>query len=204
MSSHDRLSFSNRTLATAFLLTFASSILLQALSYFLPVYFQAVQHTTVLELHAVAFALASVAFGLFTLLGPNTSKVTYVWLELIAGAGIGAVMSVLLPAIMAPLPESYVASSSATYSFVRTFGYIWGINIPSLIFNAVYDHHLSTISDPAVQSRLRGGAAYAFASQAHTLRDAFDPVVWDQVITVYVKSFKAIWWVCLGLVCLVS
>ncbi len=64
---------------------------------------------------------------------------------------MGMVMSVLLPAIMAPLPESYVASSSATYSFVRTFGYIWGVAVPSLIFNSVFDHNLFMISDPVVE-----------------------------------------------------
>ncbi|KAF1852228.1 MFS general substrate transporter [Cucurbitaria berberidis CBS 394.84] len=222
--------FSNRTSATAFLLTFTSSVLLQVLSYFLPIYFQAVKHTTVLRsgilflpfalgalvfavvagtllskfgkyrpLHALAFALASVAFGLFTLLGPNTPEFAYVLFELIASAGMGMIMSVLLPAIMAPLPEKYVASSSATYSFVRTFGYIWGITIPGLIFNAVFNHHLPTISDPTVQSQLRGGAAYAFASQMHALQNTLSPAVWGEVIAIYVKSLKAIWWVCLGI-----
>jgi MFS family permease len=150
-------------------------------------------------LHAVAFALASLAFGLITMLDAHTSTVAFVWFELIAAAGMGMVMSVLLPAIMAPLPESYVASSSAAYSFVRNFGYIWGITIPSLVFNSVFDRNLGSISDPTIQSQLRGGAAYAYASQAHTLRNTVDPLVWSEVIGVYVESFRAIWWVCLGI-----
>lgn len=205
-------------------------MLVQSLSYFLPVYFQAVKGATALEsgklflpfaigslvfavvagtllskfgrykpLHAVAFILSSVAFGLLTMLNANTAKVASVWFELIAAAGMGMIMSVLLPAIMAPLPESYVASSSATYGFVRNFGNIWGVTIPSLVFNSVIDRNVPTISDPALRSHLRGGAAYAFASQAHTLRDTIDPAVWSEVVGVYVTSFKAIWWVCLGI-----
>lgn len=155
--------FGNRTSATALFLTFTSSVLVQALSYFLPVYFQAVQSTTALDsgtlflpfamgslafavaagillskfgkykpLHGAAFALSSIAFGLLTLLGPIIPKVAYVWYELIASAGAGLVLSVLLLAVMAPLPENYVASASATYSCIRTFGYIYGVG-PSLV-----------------------------------------------------------------------
>lgn len=222
--------FRNRTSATAFFLTFTSSILLQTLSYFLPVYFQAVKRTTILEsgtlflpfafgslvfaviagallskygkyrtLHALAFALSSIAFGLFTLLGPKTAKAAYVWFELIASFGMGMVMSVLLPAIMAPLPEKYVASSSATYSFVRTFGYIWGVTVPGVIFNSVFDHELYTISNPSVRAQLKGGAAYAFASRAHLDGGMYSSKVWDEIVSVYVKSFNTIWYVCLGI-----
>lgn len=168
------------------------------MSYFLPVYFQAVKGATALQsgtlflhfalgslvfavlvgtllskfgkykpLHAISFALAAIAFRLFTTLNSSTSKVAYVGFELIAAAGVGLSTSFLLPAIMAPLPESYVASSSATYSFVRTFGYIWGVTIPSLILNSVFERDLNGMSDAAIRKQLQGGAAYAFASQAH-------------------------------------
>ena len=149
-------------------------------------------------LHAVAFALSAVASGLFTNLGPNTTKVVYIWYELVASAGMGTVMSTLLPAIMAPLPETYVASSAATYSFVHTFGYVWGVTVPSLIFNSVFDHHLYMISDPAVRSQLAGGAAYAFASRMHDMQHALNPAVTTEVIVVYVKALRVIWWMCLG------
>ena len=222
--------FKNRTSATAFLLTFTSSIILQVLSYFLPIYFQAVKRTTILEsgvlflpfalgslvfavvsgsllskfgqyrpLHALAFALAAFAFGLLTLLDSKTAKAAYVWFELIASGGMGMVMSVLLPAIMAPLPEKYVASAPATYSFVRTFGYIWGVTVPGLIFNSVFDHHLYTISKPSIRMQLSGGAAYAFASRAHIDGDLYSSEDWEEITSVYIKSFNTIWYVCLGI-----
>lgn len=221
--------FGNRTSAIAFALTFTSSIVVQAISYFLPVYFQAVQATTVLEsgtyflpfamgslvcavvagillskfgayrpLHAAAFALSAIGFGLFTLLDSSTTKVAWAFFELIASAGSGMIMSVLLPAIMAGLPESDVASSSATYSFIRNFGMIWGVTIPGIIFNSVFDRNIGVISDKVLQSQLRGGAAYAFASQMHSLRGTLDSSLWSEIAEVYSESLRAIWWFGLG------
>ena len=147
--------FSNRTSAVDFALTFLSSILVQALGYFLPVYFQVVLGTTIVRsgvnflpltigmlaaaviagllmekmgkykpLHAASFTIAATGFGLLTLLDESTVK--WAIFQLILGAGLGLSLSTLLPAIMAGLNEKDVASSTATYSFVRTFGYIWG------------------------------------------------------------------------------
>ncbi|OJD19089.1 hypothetical protein AJ78_00962 [Emergomyces pasteurianus Ep9510] len=222
--------FSNRTSATGYILTFLSSVLVQAISYFLPVYFQAVKGTTILRsgvyflpfaigtlifavasgvllskfgayrpLHAAAFFLSAIGFGIFTVLDQHTSVVAWVFFELIAGAGAGTVMSVLLPAIMAALPESDVASSSATYSFVRTFGYIWGVTIPGIIFNAVFNQNLSRIPSQSLQNQLKDGAAYSFASRAHDIRDTLPEGVWDQAVGVYTTALKTIWWVGLGI-----
>ncbi|KAK3302914.1 major facilitator superfamily domain-containing protein [Chaetomium strumarium] len=224
--------FANRTSATAYALTFTSSVVLQATAYFFPVFLQAVQGTTVLEsgtdflpfalsslvfavaagillstfgayrpLHAAAFALSSLAFGLFTLLDGSTPKVAWVWFQLIAAAGSGLVMSTLLPAIMASLPESDVASASATYSFCRTFGYVWGVTLPGIIFNAAVGSNLESVSDPAVRAELADGAAYSFASVVHGLRadGKLDPGTFQQLTDVYSRSLRVIWWLCLGI-----
>ncbi|PQE04871.1 major Facilitator Superfamily protein [Rutstroemia sp. NJR-2017a BBW] len=177
--------FSNRTSAAAFVLTFLSSVLVQAISYFLPsgINFLPFAIGTLVfatmsgillskfgayrPLHATAFALSAVGFGLFTLLDGSTSKVAWAFFQLIASAGSGMILSILLPAIMAGLPESDVASASAAYSFVRTFGYIWGVTIASIIFNSEFNKHLSSISSPTLQKELE----------------------------VYVKSLRTIWWV---------
>lgn len=77
-------------------------------------------------LHALAFALIAITFGLFTLMGNSTSKVAWVFFELIGSVGTGFTLSTLLPAIMAPLADADTAVSSATYSFVRCF-----VSLPS-------------------------------------------------------------------------
>ncbi|KAK3293114.1 major facilitator superfamily domain-containing protein [Chaetomium fimeti] len=152
-------------------------------------------------LHAAAFALSSLAFGLFTLLDGSTSKVAWVWYQLIAAAGSGLVMSTLLPALMASLPESHVASASATYSFFRTFGYVWGVTLPGIIFNAAVGSNLESISDPTLRAQMADGAAYSFASAVHGLRrdGALGPVAFQQMTDVYSESLRVIWWLCLGI-----
>ncbi|KAI1334211.1 MFS general substrate transporter [Xylariaceae sp. FL0016] len=221
--------FANRTSATAFLLTFLSSALVQSVSYFLPIYFQAVKATTVIKsgtyflpyaigtlffaivggvllsslgkyksLHLVSFALTSIGLGLLTLLDRGTPTAVWVIIQLIASAGLGLSVSTMLPAIMAALPESDVASSTAAYVFLKTFGYVWGVAIPSILFNAVFDSNLDRVSDPAVRDQLANGAAYAFASQVHRMYKTSDPSLWEDVSDVYADTLRTIWWVGLG------
>ncbi|KAI1346846.1 MFS general substrate transporter [Xylaria sp. FL0043] len=217
--------FANRTSATGYLLTFLSSVMVQALAYFLPIYFQAVKATTILEsgvnflplaigtlafavlagvllsyigryklMHAISLGISALAFGLLTRLKDDTPTAEWAWYELIASLGSGLILSILLPAIMAGLPESDVATASSTYSFIRTFGWIWGVTSPGLIFNSVFDQHLDQITDLELRAQLSGGQAYSFASQVHGIRDRFTPEVWKQVTGVYIESLRAIWW----------
>ncbi|KAF2867493.1 major facilitator superfamily domain-containing protein [Massariosphaeria phaeospora] len=221
--------FSNRTSATAYILTFLSSILVQSGAYFLPVWFQAVLGITALRsgtyflpfaigtlffavvggvllskfgtyrpIHAATFALSAIGFGLFTILDPN-SNAKWAIFQLIASAGLGMTLSTMLPAIMVGLPESDVAASAAVYSFVRTFGYIWGVTMPSIIFNAVFNKNLHLISSADLRDRLKNGAAYSFASQAHRIRGTLDARLWSEVVEVYSRSLNVIWWVGLGI-----
>lgn len=214
--------FSNRTSATAYGLTFTSSIIVQMITYFLPVYLQAVKGRTPLQagvqflpfagftlmfavvagimlsktgayrpLHWAAFALSAIGFGIFTLLDASSSKAAWACFQLIAAAGSGLVMSVLLPACMAALPESDVASATAVYSFLRTFGYVWGVTISSITFNGQVNRHLEDIADDTLRPLLADGAAYAYASQ-QSLQQLPDPTK-GQVIGAYVKSLRTVW-----------
>jgi EmrB/QacA subfamily drug resistance transporter len=224
--------FSNRTSAICFALTFLSSICVQASGYFLPIFFQAVLGTTPVRsgvnflplalgmlvfaviagvlmektgkykpLHGASFAIAAIGFGLLTLLDESTAK--WAIFQLILGAGLGLTLSTLLPGIMAGLPESDVASSTATYSFIRTFGYIWGVTIASIVFNGVFNHHLPRISSADLRAQLRDGQAYGFASQAHRIRNTVPSEVWSEVVDVYQKSLRVIWYIGAG-ICVVS
>lgn len=226
--------FANRTSATAYWLTFLSSAIVQMIGYFMPIYFQAVQATSVLDsgtyylpfafgtlafavisgallskfgayrpLHAASFALTAIGFGLFTLLNDTSPKAMWACFELIASMGSGAILSVLLPAIMAALPESDVAAASAAYCFIRTFGYIWGVTIASIVFNDQVNRNLGSVGDAGFREMLRDGAAYAFASQAHAVKGMLEGSgglgLWKEIVGVYIKSLDTIWWVGLGI-----
>ncbi len=229
--------FRNRTSAVSYALTFASSLLIQATAYFLPVYFQGVKGTTILDsgtfflpyaigslvfaviggvllsktgvyrpFHAASFALSAVGFGLFTLLDNQTPSVAWVFFQLIISVGHGFTLSTLLPAILVGLPESFVASGTAAYAFVKTFGYIWGVTIASIIFNSAFNSNLYIITDPALQVQLKNGAGYAFASQIHLLGSQLSSASLNELTEVYTRSLRIIWWVGLGisLVCLLA
>jgi len=219
--------FSNRTSACAYVLAFLSSVLVQTAGFFLPVWFQAVLGTNVLQsgvkflpfaigtlffaivggvllsqfgayrpLHVATFALSAIGFGLFTVITPDAAR--WAIFQLIASAGLGIAQSTLLPAIMAALAESDVAASTAVYSFIRTFGYIWGVTMPSVIFNAVVNKNLFRISSEVLRDQLKDGAAYSFASRVHEYRHTMSRQDWDETIVVYTKGLNVVWWVSVG------
>lgn len=150
-------------------------------------------------LHWLAFAFSALGFGLFTRLDSGTPTVVWVFYQLFAAVGFGIPISTLLPAIMAALPESDVAASTSIFSFIKTFGYIWGVTLPSIIFTAVFNANLLRIGDVEVRSQLKNGGSYAYASRLYDLRQSLDSRIWEEIVTVYVSSLKAIWWLGLGL-----
>ncbi|KAI1290684.1 MFS general substrate transporter [Xylaria venustula] len=149
-------------------------------------------------LHASGFALSTVGFGILTLLGGQPTTVKWVFLVLISSIGPGITTTIILPAILAALPESAAAAATATYAFLRSFGYVWGTSIPSIIFNAVVNRNLYLIDNSSLQDRLRDGGAYSFSSQAHSAKDTFPIMVWDQALRVYVLGLNSIWYFGLG------
>lgn len=223
--------FQNRTSATALLLTCISSIILQAITYFLPVYFQGVLGTSALSsgvkflpfaitinfwavlagflvsklgkyrpLHWAGFGLSAIGNGSFSLLDGESSTAAWACFQVIAAAGSGCILSIMLPAIMAALPESDVAAASSAYSFTRTVGQIWGITFASIVFNAEFNRYSGDIADLHVRSQLANGAAYAYASEQFVPH--LPEPTRSEVTGVYVKALRTIWYVGVGLSCL--
>jgi len=151
--------------------------------------------------HALAFGLSSLGFALFTLLDANSGPVTWVCVQLLVAAESGILLATILPAIMAALSESDVAAATAVYLFVRCFGYIWGITIPSVIFNDLVNKNLDKISDPAMRLNLIDGGAYGFASRVHSLKDILSREALAEIKSVYFASLKPLWWVAFSLSC---
>ena len=55
-----------------------------------------------------------------------------------------------LPAVLTALPESDAAVATGTYSFVRWFGFVWGVTLPSIAFNGQFDKYLYVACHPWV------------------------------------------------------
>lgn len=140
-------------------------------------------------LHWAGFGVLAVSAGLFSTMTASTSTVAWAWFEILAGVGVGFPLTTQLPAIQAVLPESDTAVSTSTYSFIRSFGFVWGATVPSIILNARVDALLPSVADPAVRARLANGGAYSYALEVRHL--AGDTL--RQTLHVYAEAMRAVW-----------
>lgn len=223
--------FRNRTSVAGFGLALLSSMLLQTVAYFMPVYFQAVRGTSPLDagidflpytaaivpfgilagmfmsktglyrpLHWTGFALNAIGAGLLSLLDRNSSTTAWACFQIITAGGTGIIMTAMLPSILAALPESDVAVATGAYSFVRSFGFTWGITVSSIVFNGQFNRYIERIDDMAVRSQLANGAAYGLASGGFIL--GLSVATRDQVVDVYVIALQRVWQVAIAFSCL--
>lgn len=103
----------------------------------------------------------------------------------------------ILPAIQAALPPSEIVSATAMYAFLRSFGFVWGVTVPSLVFNALFSQYAHRISDPAVRTSLSNANAYGEASGAY--RANFPKKFQEEVKSVYRISLQRVWNTAIGL-----
>ncbi|RII13604.1 hypothetical protein CUC08_Gglean004374 [Alternaria sp. MG1] len=214
--------FTNCTSLTGFVLVFLHGMILYWITYFLPLYFQAVLLSsptrsgvqflpTVIvvlpfaiiagglvtatgrykPLNIVGFALMTLAAGLFTMLDSASSIAEWVVFQIIGAAGIGLVTTSTLPAVQVSLPESDVASSTATWGFLRSLGSIWGVSIPAAIFNTRFGELSKQITDENVRALLQNGMAYERASAAYI--GAFTEPTRSELIRTYQGALKTVW-----------
>ena len=143
-------------------------------------------------IHLVGFVPLTISFGLFSLLDANSSTAAWVCFQLIWACGSGLLIAILLPAMQAPLDESLVATATGLWSFVRNFGCIWGVTIPSAIFNNECRRLASSVSSPKIASYLTGGRAYQYATRAF-LNGIGDESLRDEVVQVFAGAMRTVW-----------
>lgn len=140
-------------------------------------------------LHWAGFGVLAISCGLFSMLSPSTSTVAWAWFEILAGIGVGLPLTTQLPAIQAVLPEADTAISTSTYSFIRSFGFVWGTTIPSIVFNSRIEAGLGSINDSKVRAALSDGGAYSYALN---VRDLTGQTL-QQTLHVYEEALRIVW-----------
>lgn len=141
--------------------------------------------------HLIGTALMTLGFGLFTLMNATSSPAQWIIFQIIFAAGAGMMLPTLLPAVQANLQESDTATATGTWNFIRSFGVIAGISIPTTIFNNQFDRTSSQIRNPVVRASLSHGRAYS-----HVSRDfikSFPNPLRDEIIGAYSESMKLVW-----------
>ncbi|OMP86687.1 putative MFS-type transporter [Diplodia seriata] len=214
--------FANRTSCIAYFVTFQHSIVTYWVTFFLPVYFQAVKRAAptragVMMLPTVTIfapfaaiaggvvaktgrykpiklggmVVVTVCVGSLSVLDASTPTAVWVVLQGLVAAGLGAVISTLLPAIQAGVPETEAASTTATLAFVRSIATVWGIAIPAAIFNNRFDQLLPGVEDAGVRAALANGKAYERASRDFI--NGFQEPLRSQIVGVYARSLSRSW-----------
>ncbi|OQE42351.1 hypothetical protein PENCOP_c004G04887 [Penicillium coprophilum] len=145
--------------------------------------------------HFLGYTFLTIASGLFSLLDAHSSARDWAGFQILFGAGSGMIFSSTLPPIQASLSESDVATATSTWAFMRSFGCIWGIVIPTTIFNARIQELLCRVSDVSLRAKLANGGAYAMASQGLMRTLSNTPTLMAEVLSVYQDSLRWVWWI---------
>ena len=147
-------------------------------------------------LHWAGFAITAIGCGLLSILDSGSGKAAWAGFEIIASLGTGFIMTTILPAIQASLPEIDQAKTTAFFSFMRSFGFVWGITIPSIVFNSQFDNRLDEIDDIVARVDLAKGGAYGLVSGGYV--QALPEAVQRQIVNVYTKALEKAWQVAIG------
>lgn len=144
------------------------------------------------QMHFAGFALLAVGYGLFSIMKPGSTAVMWVCFQLLVAIGAGGLAGIILPAVQAPLDESHVATATGVWGFVRGFGAIWGVTIPSAVFNNECDKLAKGLSDPNIAELLSGGKAYQYATAAF-LKSIQDEALRGEVVHLFTKAMQLVW-----------
>lgn len=140
---------------------------------------------------SAGFLLITMGMALFVLLNSDSSTGLWVGLQIVYSAGAGLVLPALLPIIQSSLDAKDNAASTATFTYIRSYGAIWGATIPAAIFNNQVSTRLARIADAELRTRLSGGDAYAAANAAfiHSLPANAQ----DTLVGIFQNSLRVSW-----------
>lgn len=150
------------------------------------------------DVHQAAAALLSVAFAVFTLFDAATPLPARIVAQAAAGAGVGLLVASILPALQAQLPARDVAAVTALFNFMRGLGAVWGVALPSVVFDARVAAALraGAVHDAALRERLAGGGAFALAGADFV--GALPDATRAEVVALYVASLRVTWYVAMA------
>ncbi|KAI5926907.1 MFS general substrate transporter [Camillea tinctor] len=142
-------------------------------------------------LHIIGFAFLTAGIGSFSVLTRDSSTAEWVCLQILPSVGAGMVLDTLLPAFQAGVEEVDSAAAAASWSFVRSFGNIWGVAIPGAILN-IYSSRYATdlIADPIARSSLQNGDAYSSATRDFVI--SFPEPTRGQIIEAFTRAVSKV------------
>lgn len=143
------------------------------------------------HIHIIGFGAMMLGLCLCTLLRENTPVYGWIIIQFIVATGTGLVVSTMLPAVQAKLPEETTGQSSASWGFLRGTGSLFGVAIPGAVFNERFAACLPYIDSWDARTQLDHGQAYQRATSSFVSR--FNESVQAQIVAAYTESLKCVW-----------
>ncbi|KAF4963562.1 hypothetical protein FSARC_8432 [Fusarium sarcochroum] len=142
-------------------------------------------------LHVSGFFLMSIGIGLFGLLAEDSPPAAWILLQFIPAIGSGFLLNTLLPAFQASTDEIDQAAATGTWSFIRSFGTVWGVAIAGTIFNSYMKQYAHMIDNEVAREMLSSGDSYQSATRAFVLQ--FDEAIQTQIRHVFMLSLRKVY-----------
>ena len=93
--------------------------------------------------HVAGFVFLTAGQGLFTLLERGDSTAQWVCKTMVQPIGTGFIAGSMLPAIQSWTTEADMAAATAGFTYIRSISMVFGIAIPSTIFNTFASRYAS-------------------------------------------------------------
>ncbi|KXG51926.1 Major facilitator superfamily domain, general substrate transporter [Penicillium griseofulvum] len=139
----------------------------------------------------IAFVIMSIGLGCFTILTPSSVTAVHVVLQIIVAGGNGLLLATLLPNVQGQFDSEDMTAVTALFNFLRSFALVWGMTIPSIIFNQSVDRNLGLVPQE-LRPLLEGGGAYVRAS--NNFMQSFHGTTKEQILDLYELALRDTWW----------
>jgi len=136
----------------------------------------------------ISFAVFTIGMGLMTMFNGTSSTAVKVIFPLIAALGLGCLFQVPLIALQAAMPLKDMATTTATFGFIRTLGGTVGISVGQAIFSSILAQKIRRIPNLTIDT-----SPAALSQSVGKLKQIPDPVQKALVIDTYARSISHIW-----------
>ncbi|CAA7271543.1 unnamed protein product [Cyclocybe aegerita] len=136
----------------------------------------------------VSFAIFTLGMGLMIMLDGTSTTAEKVVYPLIAAIGLGCLFQTPLIGLQAAMPIRDMATSTATFGFIRTLGGTVGISIGQAIYSSTLAKKVAHIPNADIDT-----SPAALSQSVSHLKSIPDPVLRAAIIDAYTRSISTIW-----------
>jgi hypothetical protein len=138
-------------------------------------------------------ALSTLGFGLFITLGPTTSLLNLVVIEIIAAIGIGTVFQAPLIAYQAAVDTTDMAIATALFGFVRSLSTSISVVVGGVVFQNTIRNYSDKLSAVLGNASLAENFSAANATSSVLVVHTLDSIQQDAVKDAYVAGLREMW-----------